>query len=217
MVPSILGKKIGMTRVFRESGESIPVSVLELGPCYIVQIKTEDKEGYNAIQIGFQTKKDKVLNKPLIGHFKAAGRGGFTYLREIKVDDVNAFELGQKITSAIFNAGDMVTVRGLSKGRGFSGVVKRWGFSGGDTSHGCRSHRVPGSIGASATPSRVMRGKKLPGRMGNQRVTVKNLKVVDVVKEKNVILVKGAVPGSRGSLVELKIQRPKMQNEMTKM
>ena len=214
MVQGLLGKKIGMTRVFRENGESIPVSVLELGPCYIVQIKTEDKEGYNAIQIGFQPKRDKVLNKPLIGHFKAAGRGGFTYLREIKVDDVNTFEIGQEVTSAIFNVGDMVTVRGLSKGRGFSGVVKRWGFSGGDTSHGCRSHKVPGSIGASATPSRVMRGKKLPGRMGNQRVTVKNLKVVDVVKEKNVILVKGAVPGSRGSLVELKIHRHRVNNAM---
>jgi large subunit ribosomal protein L3 len=214
MVQSLLGKKIGMTRVFRENGESIPVSVLELGPCYVVQIKTEDKEGYNAIQIGFQPTRDKVLNKPLIGHFKAAGRGGFTYLREIKVDDVNRFEIGQEVTSAIFNVGDMVTVRGLSKGRGFSGVVKRWGFSGGDTSHGCRSHKVPGSIGASATPSRVMRGKKLPGRMGNQRVTVKNLKVVDVVKEKNIILVKGAVPGSRGSLVELKIHHHRMNNAM---
>jgi large subunit ribosomal protein L3 len=214
MVQGLLGKKIGMTRVFRENGESIPVSVLELGPCYIVQIKTEDKEGYNAIQIGFQPKRDKVLNKPLIGHFKAAGRGGFTYLREIKVDDVNTFEIGQEVTSAIFNVGDMVTVRGLSKGRGFSGVVKRWGFSGGDTSHGCRSHKVPGSIGASATPSRVMRGKKLPGRMGNQRVTVKNLKVVDVVKEKNVILVKGAVPGHRGSLVELKIHRHRVNDAM---
>lgn len=214
MVQGLLGKKIGMTRVFQENGESIPVSVLELGPCYIVQIKTEEKEGYNAIQIGFRQKRDKVLNKPLIGHFKAAGRGGFTYLREIKVDNVNTFEIGQEVTSSIFNVGDMVTVRGLSKGRGFSGVVKRWGFSGGDTTHGCRSHKVPGSIGASATPSRVMRGKKLPGRMGNQRVTVKNLKVVDVVKEKNVILVKGAVPGSRGSLVELKIHHHSVNNAM---
>jgi large subunit ribosomal protein L3 len=207
MVKGILGKKIGMTRVFLENGESIPVSVLEVGPCYIIQIKRIDKEGYNAIQIGFQPKRDKRLNKPLLGHFKAAGRGGPAFLKEIKVDEVDSFELGQEITSEIFNVGDLVNVRGISRGRGFTGVVKRWGFSGGDTSHGCRSHRVPGSIGASATPSRVMKGKKLPGRMGNKKVTVKNLKVVDVVREKNLILVKGAAPGSTGGFLEVKINR----------
>jgi len=212
MVKGILGKKIGMTRVFRENGESIPVSVLEVGPCYIIQIKRIEKEGYNAIQIGFQPKRDKRLNKPLLGYFKAAGKGGFAFLREIRVDDIDSFELGQEINNEMFNVGDLVTVRGISKGRGFTGVVKRWGFSGGDTSHGCRSHKVPGSIGASATPSRVMKGKKLPGRMGNQRVTVKNLKVVDVLKEKNLILVKGAVPGSRGSLLQVKIDSQGLQS-----
>lgn len=205
MVKGILGKKIGMTRVFRDNGKSVPVSVLEVGPCYIIQIKRVDKEGYNAIQIGFQSKKDKRINKPLSGHLKAAGKGGFYLLREIKVDDIDEFELGQEINSEIFNVGDLVTVRGTSKGRGFSGVVKRWGFSGGGKTHGCRSHRVPGSLGASATPSRVMKGKKLPGRMGNEKVTVKNLKVCDVVKEKNLILLKGAVPGSKGSFLEIKI------------
>lgn len=205
MLKGILGKKIGMTRVFRENGESIPVSVVEVGPCYIIQIKRIEKEGYNAIQIGFQPKKDKRLKKPLLGHFKVAGKGGFAFLQELIVDDVDSFKLGQEINSEMFNIGDLVTVRGISKGRGFAGVVKRWGFRGGDTSHGSRSHRVPGSIGASATPSRVMKGKKLPGRMGNKKVTVKNLKVVDVVKEKNLILVKGAVPGSRGSLLGVKI------------
>ena len=205
MVKGILGKKIGMTRVFRDNGESVPVSVLEVGPCYIIQIKRVNKEGYNAIQIGFQSKKDKRINKPLSGHLKAAGKGGFYLLREIKVDDIDEFELGQEINSEIFNVGDLVTVRGTSKGRGFSGVVKRWGFSGGGKTHGCRSHRVPGSLGASATPSRVMKGKKLPGRMGNEKVTVKNLKVCDVVKEKNLILLKGAVPGSKGSFLEIKI------------
>jgi large subunit ribosomal protein L3 len=211
MVKGILGKKIGMTRVFRENGESIPVSVLEVGPCYIIQIKRIEKEGYNAVQMGFQPKKEKRFNKPILGHFKAAEKGGFAFLREIKVDDVDSFELGQEINSEIFTVGDSVTVRGISKGRGFTGVVKRWGFSGGDTSHGCRSHKVPGSIGASATPSRVMKGKKLPGRMGYQRVTVKNAKVVDVVQEKNLILVKGAVPGSRGSMLEVKINNQKLQ------
>jgi len=205
MVKGILGKKIGMTRVFRDNGKSVPVSVLEVGPCYIIQIKRVDKEGYNAIQIGFQSKKDKRINKPLSGHLKAAGKGGFYLLREIKVDDIDEFELGQEINSEIFNVGDLVTVRGTSKGRGFSGVVKRWGFSGGGKTHGCRSHRVPGSLGASATPSRVMKGKKLPGRMGNEKVTVKNLKVVDVVKEKNLLLLKGAVPGSKGSFLEVKV------------
>ena len=125
-------------------------------------------------------------------------------MREIRVDDVDSFEVGQEITSEIFDIGDSVTVRGISKGRGFSGVVKRWGFSGGNTSHGCRSHKVPGSIGASATPSRVMKGKKLPGRMGYQRVTVKNLRVIDIAREKNLILLNGAVPGSKGSLLEIR-------------
>jgi len=203
MAKGILGKKIGMTRIFRDNGESIPVSVLEVGPCYIIQIKRIGKEGYNAIQIGFQPKKDTRINKPLSGHFKAAGKGGFGFLQEIKVDDIDVFELGQEISSKIFNVGDLVTVRGMSKGRGFTGVVKRWGFSGGGKSHGCRSHKVPGSLGASATPSRVMKGKKLPGRMGNEKVTVKNLKVFDVVEEKNIILLKGSVPGSRGSFLEV--------------
>jgi large subunit ribosomal protein L3 len=204
VVKGILGKKVGMTRVFRENGESVPVSVLEIGPCYIIQIKRAEKEGYNAIQMGFRPKGDKRLNKPLSGHFRESGKGGFALLRELKVDDLDSFELGQEITAEIFNVGDLVNVRGISKGRGFTGVVKRWGFSGGDTSHGCRSHKVPGSVGASATPSRVMKGKKLPGRMGNRRVTVKNLRVLDVVKEKNLILVRGPVPGSRGSFLEVK-------------
>jgi large subunit ribosomal protein L3 len=205
MIKGILGKKIGMTRLFRESGESVPITALEIGPCYIIQIKREEKEGYNAIQVGYQAKREQKVSKPLLGHFQAAGKGGFRYLREIRVDEVDSFKLGQEITSEIFTVGESITVRGLSKGKGFAGVVKRWGFSGGDTTHGCRSHRVPGSMGASANPSRVMRGKKLPGRMGNQRIAVKNLKVVDVVKEQGLILVKGSVPGSRGGLVEVRI------------
>jgi len=204
MSKGILGKKLGTTRVFRENGQSMPVSALEVGPCYIIQVKRAEKEGYNAIQLGFEPKKEKGLNKPLTGHVKAAGKGGFRVLREFRVDDPDTYELGQEITGEIFDVGDRVTVSGTSKGRGFSGVVKRWGFSGGDTSHGTRSHRVPGSVGASATPSRVMKGRKLPGRMGYQRVTVKNLTVVDVIREKNLILVKGAVPGSKGGLLEIR-------------
>jgi large subunit ribosomal protein L3 len=206
MVKGILAKKIGMTRVFRDSGESVPVTALEVGPCYIIQIKREEKEGYNAVQLGYQPKREMKLNKPLLGHYRAAGKGGFRHLREIRVDDVDSFELGQEITLEMFNVGDSVTVRGMSKGRGFAGVVKRWGFSGGDTTHGCRSHKVPGSIGASATPSRVMRGKELPGRMGNQRFAIKNLEVVDVVKDKGLLLVKGSVPGARGGLLEVRVR-----------
>ena len=206
MVKGILGKKIGMTRVFRDSGESVPVTALEVGPCYIIQIKREEKEGYNAVQLGYQPKREKKLNKPLLGHYRAAGKGGFRHLREIRMDDVDSFELGQEISLEMFNVGDSVSVRGLSKGRGFAGVVKRWGFSGGNTTHGCRSHRVPGSVGASATPSRVMRGKKLPGRMGNQRFSIKNLEVVDVVKDKGLLLVKGSVPGSKGGLLEVRVR-----------
>jgi large subunit ribosomal protein L3 len=205
MVKGILGKKVGMTRVFRESGESIPVTALEVGPCYIIQIKREEKEGYNAVQLGYEKREEKKINKPLSGHVRAAGKGGFRYLREMRIDEVDSWQLGQELTSEIFTVGDLVTVRGLSKGRGFAGVVKRWGFSGGDAAHGCRSHKVPGSIGASATPSRVMKGKKLPGRMGNQKVAVKNLEVVDVVRDKGLILVKGSVPGSSGGLVEVRI------------
>jgi len=205
MGKGILGKKIGMTRVFRENGESIPVTALEVGPCFIIQIKREDKEGYNAIQLGYEKKKEKKVNKPLLGHVKAAGKGGFRYFREMRIDEVDSWEVGQEINSEIFSVGNFVTVRGLSKGRGFAGVVKRWGFSGGDDAHGCRSHKVPGSLGASATPSRVMKGKKLPGRMGSQQVAVKNLEVVDVITDKNLILVKGSVPGSSGGVVEVQI------------
>jgi large subunit ribosomal protein L3 len=206
MVKGILGKKIGMTRLFRESGESVGVTALEVGPCYIIQIKREEKEGYNAIQLGYQTKREKRLTKPLLGHLNAAGKGGLRYLREIRVDEVDSYELGQEINAEIFTVGESVTVRGLSKGKGFAGVVKRWGFSGGNETHGCRSHKVPGSVGASATPSRVLRGKKLPGRKGSQRIAVKNLEVVEVVKEKGLILVKGSVPGSNGGLVEVRIK-----------
>jgi len=203
MVNKLFGKKLGMTRVFLDEGRSIPVTVLKIGPCVVIQKKTPEKDGYSAIQIGYERKKDTRVNKPLQGHFHAAGKACFAYLREIRVADSEPFTLGQELTTEIFSPGDTVHVSGLSKGRGFSGVVKRWGFSGGKKTHGSRSHRIPGSIGCSATPGRVQKGKKLPGRMGNQRVTVKNLKVIDVRPEMDVVLVKGAVPGSRNGLVEI--------------
>lgn len=204
MVNKLFGKKLGMTQYFLGDGNSCPVTVLQVGPCVVTQKKTEEKEGYNAIQVGYEPQKEKRLNKPLQGHFKAAGKGGFRVAREIRVEDPSAFELGQELKSDLFQIGEKVQISGISRGRGFSGVMKRWGFSGGRKTHGSRSHRVPGSIGCSATPGRVLKGKKLPGRYGNTRVTVKNLRIVDVRPEMNLILVKGAVPGSRNSLVEVR-------------
>jgi len=203
MVNKLFGKRLGMTRYFLEGGISVPVTVLEVGPCVVVQKKTLEKEGYNAIQVGFFPQKEARVNKPLQGHFSAAGVGCYTHLKEILVDNPEEFELGQEIKSDIFGIGEVVNVIGTSKGRGYSGVMKRWGFSGGRKTHGSRSHRIPGSIGCSATPGRVLKGKKMPGRKGFQQVTVKNLLVVDVRPEMDVILVRGAVPGSRNSLVEI--------------
>jgi large subunit ribosomal protein L3 len=203
MVKKLFGKKLGMTRHFLDEGHSVPVTVLSVGPCMVIQKKTLAKESYSAIQVGYGPQKETRVNKPLRGHFKNAGSVCFAYLREIRVDDPAGFELGQEIKSDIFNIGDLVHVIGNSKGRGFTGVTKRWGFSGGKKTHGSRSHKIPGSIGCSAAPGRVLKGKKRPGRMGNQRVTVKNLKVIDVRPEMDLVLVKGAVPGSRNSLVEI--------------
>jgi large subunit ribosomal protein L3 len=200
---TIIGKKLGMTRYFLDEGRSIPVTIIKAGPCVVIQKKTKEKDGYEAIQVGFEPQKEKRVNKPMRGHFKAAGDQCFRYLKEIKVENSEEFELGQEIRADIFQNGDLILVSGKSKGRGFAGVVKRWGFAGGKDTHGCRSHRVPGSVGASATPGRVMKGRKLPGRMGYQKNTVKNLTVVDVRPEIDVIAIKGAVPGSRDSLIEI--------------
>jgi large subunit ribosomal protein L3 len=204
MVNKLFGKKLGMTRYFLNEGKSIPVSVLKIGPCVVIQKKTLEKDGYNAIQVGHEVRNENRTNKALKGHFNGADSGCFTHLNEIQVEDVNSYELGQEIKSDIFDIGDLVHVSGISKGRGFSGVIKRWGFSGGRKTHGSRSHRIPGSIGCSATPGKVQKGKKLPGRMGYQRLTVKNLEVVDVRPEIDMVLVKGSVPGSRNSLVEIR-------------
>ena len=193
-----------MTRYFLEEGKSFPVTILEAGPCVVIQKKTKDNDGYEAIQVGFEPQKEQRVNKPLQGHYKNAGNGiYYKNIREIKVEKADEFELGQELKADIFSIGDTVRVTGRSKGRGFSGVIKRWGFSGGKETHGCRSHRVPGSIGSSAYPGRVYKGRKLPGHMGNRQVTIKNLKILDVRPEMNIIALKGAVPGSRYSVVEI--------------
>jgi len=204
MIKKIFGKKVGMTSFFLEEGKSVPVTVLKIGPCVVVQKKTREKEGYNAVQLGYGPKKQARVNKPLRGHFKAVGDRCFSQLREVRVDDPEAFQLGDEIRSDIFSVGESVHVRGLSRGRGFSGVMKRWGFSGGRATHGSRCHRIPGSIGACATPGRVQKGRKMPGQMGNQNVTVKNLKVVDVRPEMDLVLVKGAVPGAANGFLEIR-------------
>ncbi len=203
MVNTLFGIKVGMTRYFLDEGKSTPVTIVKAGPCVVIQKKTSEKDGYEAIQVGFVPQKESRVNKPIHGHFNKAGKGCFRHLREIRVEDAGAFELGQEIGTEIFSVGDTVRISAKSKGRGFAGVVKRWGFAGGKATHGCRSHRVPGSIGASATPSHVFKGKKMPGRMGNQKTTVKNLKVVDVRPDLGVIAIMGAVPGSRDGIVEI--------------
>jgi len=203
MVKTLFGTKMGMTRYFLEEGRSIPVTILKLGPCVVIQKKTSEKDGYNAIQVGFEPRVEKRVNKPMKGHLKVAGDKMFRYLKEIRVENPDQFELGQELGADVFAIGEKVAVRGRSKGRGFAGVVKRWGFSGGKDTHGCRAHRVPGSIGTNTTPGRVVKGRKLPGRMGYRHLTVRNLKVLDVRPEMNVIALVGAVPGSRNTVIEV--------------
>ncbi|WP_022847351.1 MULTISPECIES: 50S ribosomal protein L3 [unclassified Desulfurobacterium] len=202
----ILGRKIGMTQVFTEDGKALAVTVIEAGPCTVVQKKTEDKDGYTALQLGFmeKNKAESKFPKPLLGHFKKAGIKPVRFLKEVKFDDVDKYDVGDKITVEIFQPGEKVDVTGTSKGRGFAGYHKRWGFGGGRKSHGSDFHEGPGSIGACAFPGRVHKGKKMAGHYGNAQVTVKNLEIVDVIPEKNLILVKGAIPGHKGSFVVVK-------------
>lgn len=196
----ILGKKIGMTQVFDETGEAVPVTVIEAGPCYVTQVKTEETDGYNAIQIGFERIDERKLKKPQAGHL--GDLPPLRYFREIRTDDAAEYEVGQEIDVGLFSDIRLVDVTGISKGRGFAGVVKRHGFAGGPKTHGQSDrHRAPGSIGASASPSRVFKGMRMAGRMGGERVTVQNLSVVRVDPERNVLLVRGGLPGAKGGLV----------------
>jgi len=200
----ILGRKLGMTRVYDENGRAIPVTVIEAGPCTILQKKTVGKEGYDAIQVGFLEKKESRLNKPEAGHFKRSGGKGFYHIKEFRVTDPEAYEVGQQISLIdVLTIGDMIDISGNTKGMGFQGVIKRHGFSGGGASHGSNFHRAPGSIGCSAWPSRVYKGKKMPGRMGNTLITQKNLKVIDIRNEENVLLVRGTVPGAKNGLLNI--------------
>lgn len=201
----ILGIKIGMTRVYDEIGKSTPVTVIEAGPCTVLQKKTISSNGYNAIQIGFVSKKKSRLKKPSIGQMAKIGRDdGFYYIKEFHVADPGIYEAGQEIRlDQVFAIGDKIDVSGSVKGRGFQGVVRRHGFHGGRATHGSMFHRAPGSIGCSAWPSRVVKGKRLPGQMGNNRVTLKNLEIVDIRSDDNILLVKGAVPGAKQGLLHI--------------
>ena len=199
----ILGKKIGMTQIFTEAGEVVPVTVVEAGPVVVTQVKTIENDGYNAVQVGFVDAKEKSLNKPQKGHLAAANVLK-KHLKEFRVESVDAYTVGQEIKADVFAAGEMIDVTGISKGKGFQGPIKRHGQSRGPESHGSRYHRRPGSMGACSYPGRVFKNKKLAGHMGSVKVTVQNLEVVRVDADKNFILVKGAIPGAKGSVVTLK-------------
>ena len=201
MKKSIMAKKLGMTPVFAEDGTIVTVTVLEAGPCYVVQKKTVEKDGYSAVQLGFGDVREKLVNKPSMGRFEKAGVKPLRNLREFKLENADAYEVGQEIKVDIFEAGDRIDVSGISKGKGFAGVVKRHNQARGRMTHGSGFHRAPGSMGGASDPSKVMKSKNLPGHMGATKITVQNLTVFSVDAEKNVMLVKGSVPGPNGTLI----------------
>ena len=201
MKKAILGKKIGMTQVFTEDGLVVPVTVVEAGPCAVVQKKSMEKDGYEAVQIAFGKIREKNVNNPVKKHFEKAGVTPARYLREFRLEDMDAFEVGSEIKAEIFENGELVDVTGTSKGKGFAGTIKRYNHSRGPMTHGSKFHRAPGSLGACSTPSRVFKGHKMPGQMGNVKVTTQNLQIIRVDAERNLLLIKGSVPGARGGLV----------------
>lgn len=203
MKKGIIGKKLGMTQIFMEDGTCVPVTVIQAGPCVVTQKKTTSSDGYTALQIGFESVSASTANKPQLGHCTKSGQGVFRHLRELKLES-SELNIGDTLKVDQFAEGDLVDVTGTSIGKGFQGVMKRYNFSGGRASHGSRFHRAPGSIGASATPSRVFKNKKMPGQMGNARVTVQRLLVMRVDVAENLLLIKGAVPGHRNNVVLIK-------------
>ena len=204
MKKAIIGKKVGMTQIFDEQGKVIPVTVIEAGPCVVAQVKTNETDGYNAIQLGFGDVKESKLNKPEIGHFTKSKLTLKKHLREFRVDSVDGVKVGDELKADVFTKGDKVDIQGTSKGKGFQGVIKRHGQSRGPMGHGSMYHRRPGSMGSTSTPGRVFKGKNLPGHTGRITVTIQNLEVVSVDLDKNVILVKGSVPGANGTILKIK-------------
>lgn len=208
MCKGLMGKKLGMTGLFAADGRVIPVTVIQAGPCVVTQIKTQASDGYNALQLGFEEVKVRHVTQPLQGHFRKSGEACFRHLQEFAVDHPEAYTLGQRITLEIFAVGERVDVSGTTKGRGFAGVIKKEGFSGGRTTHGSKCHRIPGSIGSSAWPSRVFKGKGLPGHYGADRQTMQNIEIVDIRADDHILLVRGAVPGPASGMVAIK--KPKI-------
>ena len=204
MKKALIGKKIGMTQIFDEAGKVIPVTVIEAGPCVVAQVKTVETDGYDAVQLGFGEVKESKLNKPEKGHFAKASVANKKHLREFRLDSLEGMKVGTELKADVFAAGDHVDIQGTTKGKGFQGVIKRHGQSRGPMGHGSMYHRRPGSMGSTSTPGRVFKGKKLPGHMGVQTVTIQNLDVVRVDLDKNVILVKGSVPGAKGAILKIK-------------
>ena len=204
MKKAILATKVGMTQIFNEDGVLIPVTVLQAGPCVVTQVKTEENDGYSAVQVGYADKRENLVNKPMKGHFEKAGVSCKRFVKEFKLDNAAEYELGQEIKVDVFEAGDHIDATAISKGKGFQGAIKRHGQSRGPMAHGSKYHRHAGSNGAASDPSKVFKGKKMPGQMGNKQITIQNLEVVRVDAENNLLLVKGAVPGPKKSLVTIK-------------
>ncbi|MGI6160996.1 MAG: 50S ribosomal protein L3 [Christensenellales bacterium] len=204
MKKAILGKKLGMTQVFTPEGVVIPVTAVEAGPCVVLQKKTPDTDGYSAIQIGFDAVREKLINKPEKGHCAKAGAAPMKHLKEFKLENEADFEVGQQIKADMFEAGDIVDVSGVSKGKGFQGVIRRWNQHRGPMSHGSKYHRGVGALSGGSSPSKVFKGRNMAGHMGAEKVTVQNLEVVRVDAERNLLLIRGAVPGAKGSVVVIK-------------
>jgi len=200
---AIIGKKVGMTQIFKD-GKMIPVTVVQAGPCIVCQKKTQEIDGYNAIQIGFEPQKEHRVNKPLKGHYKKAGVSVMKHLKEFRCENPDEYELGQEITLDIFEEGTKIDVTGISKGKGFSGAMKRWNFSGGEKTHGSKFHRALGSTGQHSYPARVFPGKKMAGQYGNEKVTIQNQEIVRLDKENNLIAIKGAIPGAKNTILYIR-------------
>ncbi|KEH96652.1 50S ribosomal protein L3 [Clostridium massiliodielmoense] len=204
MKKAIIGRKIGMTQIFDENGKVIPVTVVEAGPCAVLQKKSEEKDGYNAIQVGFEDIREKLANKPKKGHFAKAGVSLKRIVKEFRLENIDEYEVGTEIKADVFEAGDKVDVTGVSKGKGFQGTIKRWNFHRGPMAHGSKYHRAVGSMGAASDPSRTFKNKKMPGHMGNKKSTVLNIEVVKIMADKNVLLIKGGIPGPNKGYVVIK-------------
>jgi large subunit ribosomal protein L3 len=204
MVKAIIGRKLDMVQLFAEDGTVLPVTLIEAGPCFVTQIKTPERDGYSALQMGFGTSKPKNVTKPLKGHLDKVGKGYFKVLHEVRTDQIEDFQAGQELSVEVFTIGEIVDVTGISKGKGFSGTIRRWNFQRGPAGHGSKNVREPGSTGNATYPGRVIKGKKMPGQKGNRRVTLMGLKIVDIRPEDNLLIVKGSIPGSRNGIVYIR-------------